>query len=145
MEIAASEVLLTGILLKIILNLKDNYFGLYDEVRPPHSFLGFVPSTDAVQISEPLRKSPPHITLRIADSAENVEKYRSLDVFFKLQVNDLSAHCLTALLGGDQPVCSIARTKQLVVELKKDHSAALVQVQAIDLSLQLSNLHYILR
>ncbi|KAE9555244.1 hypothetical protein FO519_001495 [Halicephalobus sp. NKZ332] len=112
MGISDSEVLLSGIIIKLIIDLKDNYFGSYD------------------QMSDVATKPLHSARMKIREQLPPVN-YRTMDVQFGLKVFNIKAHCLNHsqqidMKGPEQ--CPLVVTEELAVELKKVHHECLVQV-----------------
>ncbi|KAI1727267.1 hypothetical protein Ddc_04564 [Ditylenchus destructor] len=116
-DIGNSEAQVTGLLLKLILELKDNYFGVYDQMSD-------------------ISKKPLHSAnlSSVHDSSKNVEDYRPMNAFFKLRVVNLRGHCIghqflhTDESKREYDYCPVINIDEILVELKKEHTEALVQV-----------------
>ncbi|KAI1727949.1 hypothetical protein DdX_00092 [Ditylenchus destructor] len=116
-DIGNSEAQVTGLLLKLILELKDNYFGVYDQMSD-------------------ISKKPLHsANLSSAhDCLKNVEDYRPMNAFFKLRLENLQGHCIghqflhTDESKREYDYCPVINIEEILVELKKEHTEALVQV-----------------
>ncbi|KAI6241376.1 FSA-C domain-containing protein [Aphelenchoides fujianensis] len=112
-RIGESEVELSGVIVRLVMDLKDNYFGSFDQISD-------VNATDSVVIK--FNAAP----------IETPEHFRPMDVKLRVVVENLRAHCLlyAAKSDGEMPeTCPMVFNEQIAVELTKIHTEALVQVQ----------------
>ncbi|KAL6737884.1 hypothetical protein Aduo_011490 [Ancylostoma duodenale] len=114
LEIGGSEVRFTGALIKFVIELKNNYFGLYDSM------------TDVTQPEDPSMNRS--IYNRVPPNAP-VESYRPMEVTFDMRVFNIRAHCLTYTLCSDErELCPVLYTEEIAVLIKKGFSQTLIQV-----------------
>ncbi|EPB75014.1 hypothetical protein ANCCEY_05883 [Ancylostoma ceylanicum] len=114
LEIGGSEVRFTGALIKFVIELKNNYFGLYDSM------------TDVTQPEDPSMNRS--IYNRVPVNAA-VESYRPMAVTFDMRVFNIRAHCLTYTLCSDErELCPVLYTEEIAVLIKKGFSETLIQV-----------------
>ncbi|VDM64117.1 unnamed protein product [Angiostrongylus costaricensis] len=114
LEIGGSEVKLTGSLIKCIIGLKDNYFGLYDSM------------TDVTQPEEP--STVRSVYSRVPPNAP-VEAYRCMEVMFDMRVSNIRAHCITyTSFSEEQEFCPVFYTEEIVLQIKKGFKETLIQV-----------------
>ena len=146
MRMSDSELDLSGLIVRLIFDLKDGYFGLYDKISDVNEAKG---EHVAVKMSPmPEQSFAPH-----------PEAYRPMNVKLRMEVENIRAHCLfhstrsgdanaeddeasekeaggKAQLGhslGHRSAsllvpCPIVFNEQIAVELSKVHKEALVQV-----------------
>ncbi|VDM45903.1 unnamed protein product [Toxocara canis] len=110
-EIGESEILLTGILIKLIIDMKNNYFGLYDQL------------TDVVAAN-----GASHL---FGDILYEVEYYRPLALRLCLSLLSSKAHCLVHSAYTDfsfPDKCPVLYLDQLVMEIVKGPLETVVQV-----------------
>ncbi|KAK6036121.1 hypothetical protein COOONC_26374 [Cooperia oncophora] len=114
MEIGGSEVMFTGSLIKCVIELKNNYFGLYDsmtDVTHPEANV----TTRSIY-----NRVPPNAP---------VEAYRPMEVIFDLRVFNIRAHCLTyASLSEEKSFCPVLYTEEIAVVIKKGFKETIIQV-----------------
>lgn len=116
LEIGGSEVMLTGALIKCIIELKNNYFGLYDSMTDVTH-----PETAAMTRS---------IYNRVPPNAP-VEAYRPVEVTVDLRVFNIRAHCLTySTLSEEKGFCPVLYTEEIAVVIKKGFKETIIQVGA---------------
>ncbi|KAK0421995.1 hypothetical protein QR680_007305 [Steinernema hermaphroditum] len=113
--ISESEILLSGIVIRAIFDLKNNYFGFYDRLSEVSS-----------------RAMYANFMLDPGREYGSPDGYRPMDVTFKLELQKIKCHCIvhspkTSAKSPD--VCPVIFSEQLVVELLKGHSEC--EVQAI--------------
>ncbi|CAJ0604609.1 unnamed protein product [Cylicocyclus nassatus] len=114
LEIGGSEVQFTGALIKCVIELKNNYFGLYDSM------------TDVTQPGDPAANRS--IYSRVAPNAP-VEKYRPMEVTFDMRVFNIRAHCLTyGPCSEEKELCPVLYTEEIAVLIKKGFSETLIQI-----------------
>uniref|UniRef100_F1KPJ4 Bridge-like lipid transfer protein family member 1 C-terminal domain-containing protein n=1 Tax=Ascaris suum TaxID=6253 RepID=F1KPJ4_ASCSU len=110
-EIGESEILLTGIIIKLIIDLKNNYFGLYDQLTD-------VVSTDGA-------------SRLYGDILYEVEYYRPLALRLGLCLRSSKAHCLVHSTHTDASFpdeCPMMYLDQLMLEIVKGPLETMVQV-----------------
>ncbi|TKR94737.1 hypothetical protein L596_008989 [Steinernema carpocapsae] len=111
--IAESDILFSGIVVKSVVELKNNYFGLFDRLSEVSSRAMYANFS-----LDPNREYGPP------------EHYRPMDVTFKLELQKMRAQCVvhSPKTNATEPdVCPILFTEQLVVELRKGHTECEVQ------------------
>uniref|UniRef100_A0A158PCJ8 FSA_C domain-containing protein n=1 Tax=Angiostrongylus cantonensis TaxID=6313 RepID=A0A158PCJ8_ANGCA len=120
LEIGGSEVKLTGSLIKCIIGLKDNYFGLYDSM------------TDVTQPEEP--STVRSVYNRVLPNAP-VEAYRCMELTLDMRVSNIRAHCLTYTSFSEEQVrsdilefCPVFYTEEIALQIKKRFKETLIQV-----------------
>ncbi|KAI6225838.1 FSA-C domain-containing protein [Aphelenchoides besseyi] len=114
-KMSESEIALSGLIVRLIFDLKDNYFGNYDQISDVNSLPN---GSVTVKFTPPKTELP--------------EQFRPMDVKLRMQVENLRAHCLIFSSKSDDETpetCPIVFNEQIAVELSKVHSEALVQVQ----------------
>ncbi|CAD5207349.1 unnamed protein product [Bursaphelenchus okinawaensis] len=116
MNFSESEILLSGLLVRMIFDLKDNYFGSYDK------------------ISDVNAEKPEHIVIKgiESDFFKRPELYRPMDCKLRIQLDNVQAHCLSFSPKTDAEtpdLCPILINEQIAVELSKNHKECLVQAQ----------------
>ncbi|KAI6182660.1 FSA-C domain-containing protein [Aphelenchoides bicaudatus] len=113
--IGESEIEVSGLIARIIFDLKDNYFGSFDQI------------TD---VGLPVNGS---ITLKMTpEKVLTPEHFRPMNVKLEMKLQNIRAHCLTfgsTTNSQASDYCPIVFNEQVSIELSKVHSEALVQVQ----------------
>uniref|UniRef100_A0A1I7XZZ8 FSA_C domain-containing protein n=1 Tax=Steinernema glaseri TaxID=37863 RepID=A0A1I7XZZ8_9BILA len=111
--ICDSEVLLSGIVIKAILELKNNYFGYYDRLSEVSS-----------------RAMYANFFLDVGKDYGSADSYRPMDVTFRLELQNVKCQCVvhSPKTNAKSPdACPVIFTEQLVVELKKSYTECTVQ------------------
>uniref|UniRef100_A0A1I7S228 FSA_C domain-containing protein n=1 Tax=Bursaphelenchus xylophilus TaxID=6326 RepID=A0A1I7S228_BURXY len=111
-----SEILLSGVLVRMIFDLKDDYFGSYDKIS---------------DINADKRE---HTVVKgfELDFFKRPELFRPMDCKLRIQLDNVQAHCLTFSPKTDSEtpdLCPILFNEQIAVELAKTHKECLVQAQ----------------
>ncbi|MFH4974720.1 hypothetical protein AB6A40_001429 [Gnathostoma spinigerum] len=112
--IGSSEVLVSGYMIRFIIDLKDNYFGLYDQLTDVSS-----------------RDNPAMSYHVCGNEMRGVEPYRPLVTKLCLRLYNGRGHCLVPhRISSEQKNddCPILYVEQLVVELNKCPSETMIQV-----------------
>uniref|UniRef100_A0AC34G0T0 Bridge-like lipid transfer protein family member 1 N-terminal domain-containing protein n=1 Tax=Panagrolaimus sp. ES5 TaxID=591445 RepID=A0AC34G0T0_9BILA len=110
-DIGASEVFVSGLVVKMILDLKDNYFGYYDQI------------SDIA--SKPLHSARTKVQQQLSP-----EYYRPMSAELVVKIQNIRGHCLLhaqKMNSNISDICPILFTEQISVELKKHHGECLVQ------------------
>ncbi|CAJ0578087.1 unnamed protein product, partial [Mesorhabditis spiculigera] len=120
-DVGGSMVLVAGLIVKLFMDLKNNYFGWYDQL------------TDV----ETAGKEIPVPGLFGKDKLK-VEYYRPMDITLAVHVHNIRAHALlhtqnidvrrSSYDGDAKDVCPIIFVEQLAVEMKKTMRETMVQV-----------------
>ncbi|XGW26571.1 hypothetical protein V3C99_007295 [Haemonchus contortus] len=113
LEIGGSEVRLTGSLIKCVIELKNNYFGLYDSMTD-------VTQPEAIAMTRSIyNRVPPNAP---------VEAYRPMEVVVDLRVFNIRAHCLTyAAFSEEKSFCPVLCTEEIAVVIKKGFKETIIQ------------------
>ncbi|VDD95445.1 unnamed protein product [Enterobius vermicularis] len=113
--VGESEVVLVGTLVKLIFDLKDNYFGLYDQVS----------EIDSAAVNADLLRGGG------CEDVFTVENFRPTNVRFCFRLLKSLAHCAIHCHEGsyfDSDECPILTVNEFVVELVKEPLGAIVQI-----------------
>ncbi|WKY07937.1 hypothetical protein Q1695_007437 [Nippostrongylus brasiliensis] len=113
-EIGGSEVMITGALIKCIIELKNNYFGLYDSM------------TDVTHPEAPEMKKS--IYNRVPPNAA-VDNYRPMKVVVDMRIFNVRAHCLTyASYSEERGFSPVLCTEEIAVLINKGFQETIMQV-----------------
>ncbi|CAI5438694.1 unnamed protein product [Caenorhabditis angaria] len=116
--IEGSDVKFTGLIIKLLFELKNNYFGWYDTMTSIEKT-----KEDATKIKSVFDRVP---------SNAPVEMYRPMDVDVTVKVCNIRAEMLIyspAIDSNEEAEkCPIVLVEEVVVEVKKTKSQALIQV-----------------
>uniref|UniRef100_A0A914HYF4 Bridge-like lipid transfer protein family member 1 N-terminal domain-containing protein n=1 Tax=Globodera rostochiensis TaxID=31243 RepID=A0A914HYF4_GLORO len=122
--IAESNIQLSGMFIRLLFAFKDNYFGLYDS------------------ISDPSKRNGP-ISQRFVEKDDGFpEDYRPLDVSLSVQIDTVTAKCpihrQVAFDKSPKLNCFVplVNINKIVVELKKTHTEAQIQVVTSPIRIQ---------
>uniref|UniRef100_A0A7E4VU99 FSA_C domain-containing protein n=1 Tax=Panagrellus redivivus TaxID=6233 RepID=A0A7E4VU99_PANRE len=111
-DIGDSEVFFSGIIIKMFLDFKDNYFSSYDQTSD-------------------VSNKPLHSARMKARERQPPEYYRPMNVIFRLEVHNIRAHCLVhsprKAIDAPPDACPILFTEHLAVEMQKCHAEAIIQ------------------
>ncbi|CAJ0955025.1 unnamed protein product, partial [Mesorhabditis belari] len=121
LEVEGSMVMLTGMIIKIIVELKNNYFGFYDQLTDVTTADNEVPQPGLFgKVNSPL------------------EYYRPIDITLAIRIHNVRAHLLTHMPTSEmrrpssaqeiREACPTVLAEQLVVEMKKNFNETMVQV-----------------
>ncbi|KAL3998683.1 Fragile site-associated protein C-terminus family protein [Acanthocheilonema viteae] len=113
-EISDSEIILVGLLIRFIIDLKNNYFGLYDQL------------TDVGKINSDTSPSP----LYGNNISSECERYRPLSLRLCLRIGKIKGLCLvhSSKMNPNLDSSPEVRVDELVLEIVKDAYGAMVQV-----------------
>ncbi|CAI4230279.1 unnamed protein product [Auanema sp. JU1783] len=112
-DIEGSEVMLTGLLIRFLIDLKNNYFGYYDSMTSIESV-----EAESSNLLSMFNRVPPNAI---------AELYRPMDVEFELRVHNIRAQCLLHSPSTDEP-CPTVFTEEIAVEIKKSCKETFIQV-----------------
>ncbi|CAD6189800.1 unnamed protein product [Caenorhabditis auriculariae] len=114
--IDGSEMKFTGLLVKLILELKNNYFGWYDSMTNIDSY-----PEDVTKVKSAFNRVPPNA---------NPENYRPMDVDVSVRVCNTRALMLvySPAMDASQENCPVVLAEEIVVEVKKSTTQSLIQV-----------------
>uniref|UniRef100_A0A8L7TDP8 FSA_C domain-containing protein n=1 Tax=Brugia malayi TaxID=6279 RepID=A0A8L7TDP8_BRUMA len=113
-NIGDSEIILVGLLIRFIIDLKNNYFGLYDQL------------TDVGKINIDTPTSPLYGNVIYGEC----ERYRPLLLRLCLRVGKIKGFCLvhSSKMNSAMSSCPEVRVDEIVLEIVKDAYGAMVQV-----------------
>uniref|UniRef100_A0AC35TQR5 FSA_C domain-containing protein n=1 Tax=Rhabditophanes sp. KR3021 TaxID=114890 RepID=A0AC35TQR5_9BILA len=116
-DVADSDAIICGILIRGIFDMKNNYFGLYDQTADIFSDL---PSEKTLI---------PHGR---TNENDQVDYFRAIDVNLEIRVKNINGHIVTYCARGKNQeyleTCPMLFTEQVVIELVKTNQECQVQV-----------------
>ncbi|VDN18438.1 unnamed protein product [Gongylonema pulchrum] len=119
-----SEVVLVGLIIRLIIDLKNNYFGLYDQL------------TDVNEINRDTAPAPLYGNAIM----DQCERYRPLSLRLCLRVGKIKGYCLvhsSKINSSSTDSCPVVHVDQIVLEIAKDPLGTMVQVGVGTASVQL--------
>uniref|UniRef100_A0A158Q731 FSA_C domain-containing protein n=1 Tax=Elaeophora elaphi TaxID=1147741 RepID=A0A158Q731_9BILA len=113
-DISDSEIVLVGLLIRFIIDLKNNYFGLYDQL------------TDVGKINSDTPPSPLYGNIISGEC----ERYRPLSLRLHLRVGKIKGLCLvhSSKMNSAGDSCPEVQVDEVVLEIVKDAHGAMIQV-----------------
>ncbi|CAG9534922.1 unnamed protein product [Cercopithifilaria johnstoni] len=113
-NISDSEIILVGLLIRFMIDLKNNYFGLFDQL------------TDVGKINSDTSPCPLYGNI----ISSECERYRPLSLSLYLRIDKIKGLCLvhSSKMNSTADSCPEVRVDELVLELVKDAYGAMVQV-----------------
>ncbi|CAI2304685.1 unnamed protein product [Caenorhabditis sp. 36 PRJEB53466] len=121
--IEGSDVKFTGLLIKLLFELKNNYFGWYDSMTPLDDEINKI--DDTIKLKAAFDKNN-------SNGAKPVEWFRTMDVDVTVRVCNIRAEMLIyspAVDDGYEPEkVPVVFVEEVAVEVKKTKTQALIQV-----------------
>lgn len=121
--IEGSDVKFTGLLVKLLFELKNNYFGWYDQMTSLND--------ETTKIDDPV-KLKAAFTKSNANESKPIEYFRTMDVDVTVRVCNIRAEMLVyspAIDEGAEPErVPLVFVEEVAVEVKKTKTQALIQV-----------------